>query len=69
MYDSEGEIGTKEYTYAPLFLRQARAIMGDEEFFACLKDVYNTYSYFKDKCDYCGQRYGYDYLVYEKYTI
>lgn len=22
--------------------------------------------YFKDKCDYCGQRYGYDYLVYEK---
>jgi len=25
--------------------------------------------YFKDKCDYCGQRYGYDYLVYEKCTI
>ena len=24
--------------------------------------------YFKDKCDYCGQRYGYDYLVYEKQT-
>ena len=24
--------------------------------------------YFKDKCDYCGQRYGYDYLVYEKST-
>ena len=22
--------------------------------------------YFKDKCDYCGQRYGYDYLIYEK---
>ena len=22
--------------------------------------------YFKDKCDYCGQRYGYDYLVYER---
>lgn len=22
--------------------------------------------YFKDKCDYCGQRYGYNYLVYEK---
>ena len=25
--------------------------------------------YFKGKCDYCGQRYGYDYLVYERCTI
>ena len=25
--------------------------------------------YYKDKGDYCNQRYGYDYLVYEKCTI
>ena len=42
MHDSEGALGTKEYVYAPLFLRQAREIMGDEAFFACLKDVYHT---------------------------
>lgn len=45
VHDSEGEVGTKEYVYAPLFLRQAREIMGDEEFLACLKDVYNTYTW------------------------
>lgn len=43
VHDSEGALGTKEYVYAPLFLRQAREIMGDEAFFACLKDVYHTY--------------------------
>ena len=40
--------GHKEIVHvknAPLFLRQAREIMGDEEFFACLKDIYNTYSW------------------------
>ena len=42
MHDSEGALGTKEYVYAPLFLRQAREIMGDEASFACLKDVYHT---------------------------
>ena len=42
VHDAEGAPGTKEYVYAPLFLRQAREIMGDEAFFACLKDVYHT---------------------------
>ena len=42
-YDEADEPGDKEYVYAPTFLSKTREAMGDQEFDAFLKDVYETY--------------------------
>ena len=37
--------GYREYDYGPLFLSQAEDIMGEEEFYSFVKDVYSTYNF------------------------
>ena len=41
--DEGDAAGDREYVNAPVFLNQVRSIMGDENFKAFLKDVYETY--------------------------
>ncbi len=43
-YPENSNPGSTEYTYAPIFLGHAKEIMGEEEFYSFLKEVYQTYA-------------------------
>lgn len=69
LYDVKDDIqaleGYKDLRISPDCSNRPSWITAGHVFFGIIRRV-DYDQYFKDKCDYCGQRYGYDYLVYEK---
>ena len=43
-YPENSNPGSTEYTYTPIFLCHAKEIMGEEEFYGFLQEVYQTYA-------------------------